>query len=643
MRRDEQGAESHAPSGASRARLRELHLEAASGGADAFAEKYFRHVLVALSAVAFVLRLIILDDSVASNPFAGAPAVDGETYWKWAHQIAAGRWIGETPFFSSPLYPYVLGVLARLGGQVSAVYEFQLATHIGTAVLLAWIIRRRFGAMTALVAAGFFYSLAEPVTYANRVLASTTQLLLLCVFWWSVDRAQARQTIGAWCLAGAACGVVCLSYPPAMLGLVLLGPWIYVQSAGISRRVLMAVVPVLAGAMVISPATFHNYKVTGELIPLTAHSGITFLQGNSPGARGVFTEVPGLTNSREVMHFDAAEMFRRETGRDGSWREIDRHLRNRGLAYLRENPGRAIVLELQKLILFLTGRHYDDIIPVAYERESGLVHYAHLAPLPTPWIMGAALIGLAPLLRRARAFAPELVMFALPLLVVLVFWYSPRYRFPAVPVLCLGAALTLAGATRWRTDRWAVVRLLAAVAIALMGEGLRGMTQLDRNAGPDVQFSLKLAGSYGRLNRMDEAIEVIERARVRYPDDAVVRSMHGVLLARSGERDAAIEAYDGALELDPASRAAKTGLAMLLIGRNEKGDPEAAIDHLRSSLGNALSDPLCHFGIGAALDKLGRTDEAAEAYRRALEANPGYAPALRAVESIATASDETEP
>ena len=142
---------------------------------------------------------------------------------------------------------------------------------------------------------------------------------------------------------------------------------------------------------------------------------------------------------------------------------------------------------------------------------------------------------------------------------------------------------------------------------------------------------------------MDEAIEVIERARVRYPDDAVVRSMHGVLLARSGQRDAAIEAYAGALALDPASRAAKTGLAMLLIGRNEKGDPEAAIDFLRSSLGNALSDPLCHFGIGAALDKLGRTDEAAQAYQQALKANPGYAPALRAMESIATASDETGP
>ena len=78
------------------------------------------------------------------------PINDARVYWEWAGDIAAGKLVLDHPFFSAPLYPYLLGGLRWLGGQLTSVYVLQMLADLAAVVLLGWTCRRRFGAGVAL-------------------------------------------------------------------------------------------------------------------------------------------------------------------------------------------------------------------------------------------------------------------------------------------------------------------------------------------------------------------------------------------------------------------------------------------------------------------------------------------------------------
>jgi len=102
-------------------------------------------------------------------------------------------------------------------------------------------------------------------------------------------------------------------------------------------------------------------------------------------------------------------------------------------------------------------RNYDDIMSTAIEREAGFADRAILAPVATPWLFGFALVGLLAVLRRPLRYAPEWLLTLLPLLVVLVFFYSPRYRMPAVPLMCGLSAYAVAHCRRFRLPTLIVI------------------------------------------------------------------------------------------------------------------------------------------------------------------------------------------
>ena len=54
--------------------------------------------------------------AVGDHPFVAWPVNDSQTYERWASEVASGGWLGSGAFFQAPLYPYVLGVVFRLGG-----------------------------------------------------------------------------------------------------------------------------------------------------------------------------------------------------------------------------------------------------------------------------------------------------------------------------------------------------------------------------------------------------------------------------------------------------------------------------------------------------------------------------------------------
>ena len=186
--------------------------------------------MLSVCAIGALVRSAILVEHLYRNPFAYAPITDGAVYWDWAGRLAGGEWLGQTPFVSAPLYPYLLGLMRALGGGLATVYVIQLVLDVLTAGALAWIGRARFGATVGLVAAIAWLVIDEPAFYVTRVLNSSLQVFGVVALWMLLIRWQSRP---AWPNAagiGAVLGLNCLANP-AMLALLPIVPaWMIVRT-----------------------------------------------------------------------------------------------------------------------------------------------------------------------------------------------------------------------------------------------------------------------------------------------------------------------------------------------------------------------------------------------------------------------------
>ena len=90
----------------------------------------------------------------------------------------------------------------------------------------------------------------------------------------------------------------------------------------------------------------------------------------------------------------------------------------------------------------------------------------------------------------------------------------------------------------------------------------------------------------------------------------------------SGDRDAAIEAYQQTVELDVQNVAAWINWGRLLHDRGDKRDAEAVY---RRAVEQCGADAVLMFNLGVLLEDLGRTQAALEAYQAAVGEDPGLA------------------
>ncbi len=595
--------------------------------ADAPAEKprhagRFWGLLLVIGFAGGVLRVLLVAQYLARNPLAEFLRVDALTYWNWAGRIAAGQWSDGHPFFSAPLYPYLLGLLRAAGGGLPIVYYGQALLDAVTAVVIGGLARRLFSPLVGWLAAAIYVVLLEPASFTLRVLPGTLQLLLVSLAWAALVRVQGRWTFGQGVFAGALVGLLALAWPSAMLALPVVALWWAWNTRPLRAGLPRAAAVAAAGAAVIAPATIHNYRVSGEFFTIQAVSGLTLRQGNGPGAAGVIIMVPGTSTDREALFASARADFRRRHGREGTWGEIDRQYRDEVLAWWREDPARTARLFAAKLYWFLTGRHFADIYMPTAERAAGLLPRLWLTPLHTAWLIPPALVALGVWLRRPREHLPAVLLFVIVVVTVVVFRYSPRYRLPAVPVLAVAAAWTLSQAVRhgWRS-RWTIA---AATGVALSGglTAVNAATGFDALARQQPLFEYSLATAAVARGDLGDAERRYRAALEQRPDLEDVRLDLAELLRLQGRHDEASTEARRALQLNPDSVRAHTfaGISLAL-----RGHPAEAAEHFRRVVAINPHDSDAHVNLGNTLAEQGRVDEAAEHFRRAVELNPDSA------------------
>lgn len=567
------------------------------------------------------LRLLLLSDYLANNPMSAAPTVDALTYWEWAGRIAAGRLSDGTPFFSAPLYPYLLGLLRAMGGGLTAAYVAQIVIDLVTAGLLAWIARLRFGPGVGLAAAAILLLMLEPASYSLRVLGGSLQLLVVTLAWGLLAASDRRPSLLRAAATGGCLALLALTYAPAVVCLPVVALWFWGRGGWRGRAFGRALATLVAGALVISPATIHNYRACGEFIPISAQAGVTFAQGNAPGADGTYARRAGVSIYHRAQNIDALRVYTDATGRDPSWNAANRCFFSQGLRFWREQPRRAGVLLARKAYWFLTGRNYGDIIRPTLEIALGLTPRLRLAPIHTAWLIPLALAAICAWSFRPGRRLPELLLFGVPLLVVIAFWYSPRYRLPAIPVIVVGCAWALSRAWSAR-ERWRWRAIVAGAVVVGVGLGvLNRAVGFDPRDAARPQFHNALGSALAHNGRLAEAAEQFRLALASDPGYAEASSNLGNTLALLGDSAAALAHARRAVEANPDDAAARgaLGLALAMSGRVDE-----ALTHFRKAVALNPRDPRLRNNLGNALRVGGDLDVAAAEYRIAIDLDPMF-------------------
>lgn len=153
------------------------------------------------------------------------------------------------------------------------------------------------------------------------------------------------------------------------------------------------------------------------------------------------------------------------------------------------------------------------------------------------------------------------------------FAVSSRYGYLAFAALALLLAAALERAGKRAALPAAAVLALALVPAARVQARVwhDGASILARDVRSDPQAPMTnlkspedAAGAAMRLmedGRPDEALILLTAAVAAKPDDARMRNDYGVLLASRGKMTEAVEQFEAAVRLDPASAAAKANLA----------------------------------------------------------------------------------
>lgn len=561
------------------------------------------HWLLIVLVLDLMLQFFGLWRSVDVNPTLLAPAGDALEYWQWSERIANGEMVSDKPFMSAPLYPYFVAILRTFGGGMMTLFVVQLLLRSVTAWLLARAAKGLFGHWGyGLATMGLFLWLEEPAYYSVRILNSSLQLFTLAMLL-ELSMRQRKlmmadsptQKVGLLIGLGATLGFACLANPSLLIAIPFFAWWLGVRPPAMRGTAIM----VATCALVIAPATWHNYLASakwpsgGEFIPISAQAGVTFAHGNSEGAVGTYKPIEGVSQNRSKQNDDAYRLALAASGkeREQGWNYTSSYFRKKGTDYLLANPGEAILLEFQKLRWFFCGRNYGDLYNISLENQDP--DWPRQVPIPAgllqlSWILPAAFIGLWFLIRRDKRQAiPVATLMLAVLFVVMVFWYSPRYRLPAAPLAALLApfgVVALANAFGKGQVKW----MLAVIAIAppLLLSSWSYLSGFDSLTDSRPQYELNAGLNYIHNEQFAEAIPRLENALALGLENADIHT--GIAESQSkigGEHDRkgetaeanvlyakAIVHYQRAVEINPIKLDTWFSLVSTLkyVGRREE-------------------------------------------------------------------------
>jgi adenylate cyclase len=139
----------------------------------------------------------------------------------------------------------------------------------------------------------------------------------------------------------------------------------------------------------------------------------------------------------------------------------------------------------------------------------------------------------------------------------------------------------------------------------------------------DAEARARLGMTFWMRADYEGALAEVDRALALSPNLAYAHGIRGSTLVFSGQPEAGIAALEIAIRLDPrdpnlAARVNHMAFALYQCGRYE-----AAIEVAQRGIRSYPKHPMCYRWLAAALGQAGRTEEAKEALRHAIDIAPG--------------------
>ena len=386
-------------------------------------------IAILLLSVLLLLASLIMGDQVVELP----GIQDQISYHALALRLLGGHgysfdvgWYPFTPAntptaqWSFAYSAYLAGVYLVLGVHPLAARLIQ-ALVVG--VLGCWLVYRLsyrvFGQTAALVAAGIAAVYTYFVYYGAALMTESFFMVAALAGLELAYRLVERPTTGRAAALGLSLGLAVLLRQAILMFVPVLLVWLWWEGR---RRLRWQhyVIPLAIIALLIAPWTLRNYRVYGHFLLLNANAGYAFYSSNNPtlGTR--------WSAENAVAPLPADLQGRSEA-------EMDRELMHRGIDLVLADPGRYVLLTLNRF------GEYFKFWPSA---ESSLISNLQ-RPLSFGLLLPLTLYGLYLGRRHLRAWAPPLLFFAVTAAVYLLSWPTARYRVPTDACLMPLASLAI--------------------------------------------------------------------------------------------------------------------------------------------------------------------------------------------------------
>lgn len=242
---------------------------------------------------AFSLRLFYLLEFRQTVFFNASlmKGMDQRTFDIWAEKIVKNPWVGDGKiFYMAPGYPYFVAGIYKMFGSSNyfAVAFIQILLDTLLCLLLfflgKWLFNKRVGLLAA-----FFAAFYRPFIFYSVPLLSDSLILFLNIFtifiiYWALKKRDYKR----WVLVGLVMGLAALVKPTILLFLPFLLIGLYFYPKKKFNPLLSWLVVILFIAIIISPVTIRNYKLSGRFAPICSNGAVAYKIGNSVDSIGLF-------------------------------------------------------------------------------------------------------------------------------------------------------------------------------------------------------------------------------------------------------------------------------------------------------------------------------------------------------------------
>jgi 4-amino-4-deoxy-L-arabinose transferase-like glycosyltransferase len=345
---------------------------------------------------------------------------DAEEYNRLAIFLSQGKGYvnvdGEPTAYRPPIYPLFLGIIYFVAGyDLLWVRLIQAVIGAGICIFVYFIATKVLDKRAAILT-GIFCSLYPPlIVNVSEIMTETLFTFLLVLAIWLIISSKSMLNL---LLCGLVFGLALLTRSFIIFFFPFLLYWLLMHDKNKSKKGIVLLF--LGILLVLSPWTIRNYLQFNRFVPLSNIGGLTLYNSYMVPEKGFgYNSLESLSD--EYFEID------NETDKN-------KFLVRKSIEYIRKNPWEVIQLTAIKTLLFIypfDGYWYPIPFGSKYNIFWGLV-------------LCFSAIGIV-LHFNDKNVAKKIIDFLLIsfLIGIIIFYGSPRFRFPIDPLLIIFAASAL--------------------------------------------------------------------------------------------------------------------------------------------------------------------------------------------------------